>query len=89
MGRLADTLKKAANARAGLEIAVETDVAKYIGRVDDIHRRRETVFLQKHSDLDAAMTDLAEFGRELEDFGKNERSGDGGNAYTGTGLPKT
>lgn len=90
MGRLADTLKKAADAKAGLEVAVEQDVAKYIDRVGQVHKRREDVFMKKHGELDLDVTDLAEFERDLEDFAKNDRSGDGtnGNAYAGTSPPK-
>lgn len=93
MGRLADTLKKAADAKAGLETAVEVDVAKYVERVDQVHRRREDVFMKKHGELDLDVTDLAEFERDLEDFAKNDRSDAGGssgepNAYKGTNPPK-
>lgn len=38
--------------------------------------------------LDAQVTDLAEFAKDLDDFGKNDRSAaggtSGGSAYTGT-----
>jgi hypothetical protein len=97
MGRLADTLKRAADAKAGLETAVEQDVAKYVERVDQVHRRREDVFMKKHGELDLDVTDLAEFERDLEDFAKNDHSGAGGssgggsdepNAYKGTNPPK-
>ena len=91
MGRLSDTLKKAADAKAGLETAVEADVAKYVDRVQSIHKRREDVFLKKHGELDLDVTDLAEFEKELDAFGKNDRSGAGGSsgdqsgdAYVGT-----
>jgi hypothetical protein len=84
MGRLADTLKKAADARTGLETAIEADVTKYVDRVREVHKRRESVFMAKHSDLDLAVTDLAEFEKDLDDFGKNDHSGDGGSAYAGT-----
>lgn len=84
MGRLADTLKKAADARVGLETAVETDVARYVDRVAEVHKRRESVFMAKHGELDLAVSDLAEFERELDDFGKNDHSGAGGSAYAGT-----
>lgn len=89
MGRLADTLKKAADAKAGLETAVAKDVAGYIERVQQVHRRREDVFLRKHGELDLDVSDLAEFEKELDDFGKNDRSDAGGNAYVGTAEPKT
>lgn len=90
MGRLADTLKKAANARAGLETAVEQDVTKYIARVNQIHQRREDLFMKQHSALDVDVSDLAEMEKDLEDFGKNDRSGAGGSsgAYRGTSPPK-
>ena len=85
MGRLSDILAKAADARVGLETAVETDVNKYVDRVEEIHKKREAVFLKKHSELDGTVTDLAQFETELDAFGKNDRSGDGanGNAYAG------
>lgn len=87
MGRLADTLKKAADAKAGLETAVEQDVVKYVERVAQVHKRREDVFIKKHGELDLDVTDLAEFEKDLEDFAKNDRSDAGGktgDAYVGT-----
>lgn len=96
MGRLADTLKKATDAKLGLETAVEADVAKYVDRVGQVHKRREDVFMKKHGELDLDVTDLAEFENDLEDFAKNDRSNDGetsarqnsGDAYVGTNPPK-
>jgi hypothetical protein len=95
MGRLADTLKKASDAKAGLETAVEADVTGYIDRVAQVHKRRQTVFMAKHGELDLDVTDLAEFEADLEDFAKNDRSSDGatsenktGDAYVGTNPPK-
>jgi len=88
MGRLADKLSKANDAIAGLEIAVERDVDKLIGRTKEVHRRREDVFMKKHVALDGHMSDLAEFEKDLNEFdGKNDHSDDGersGNAYVGT-----
>lgn len=88
MGRLADKLAKASDAVAGLEMAVEKDVDALIERTKTVHAKREAVFLQKQTNLDQHMTDLAEFSRDLDDFGKNDRSGAGGsssgNAYEGT-----
>jgi hypothetical protein len=85
MGRLSDILAKASNAQAGLETAVETDVNKYVERVEQIHKKREDVFHKKHAELDGTVTDLAQFETELDDFRKNDRSGAGtnGNAYVG------
>ena len=86
MGRLSDILAKASNAQAGLETAVEADVNKYVDRVQEIHKKREAVFLKKHTELDGTVTDLAQFETELDAFGKNDHSGDGknsGNAYAG------
>lgn len=80
MARLADTLRKAAAARDLLETAVEADVASYIERVNQVHKRREDVFMRKHGELDMAVADLADFEKDLEDFGKNEPG-----AYRGTG----
>lgn len=96
MGRLADTLKLAINAKAGLETAIEQDVTKYVDRVNQVHKRREDVFLKKHGELDLDVTDLAEFESDLEDFAKNDRSNagetsarkDSGDAYVGTNPPK-
>jgi len=88
MGRLAKTLAIALDAKAGLETAVEADVKKYVDRVDQIHKRREDVFLRQHAVLDADVSDLAELEKDLEDFGKNDRSAgtlNDGNAYHGTG----
>lgn len=87
MGRLSDTLKIATDAKAGLETAVEQNVAKYVERVQLIHRRQEDVFLEKHGELDLNVSELVEFQNDIEEFGKNDRSGDGknsGNAYDGT-----
>lgn len=81
MGRLANTLRKATEARDLLEHAVERDVANYVARVDEVHKRRDAVFIAKHGELDAVVTDLAEFEADLEEFGKNDPSG----AYRGTG----
>lgn len=91
MGRLADKLAKGNDAIAGVEIAVEKDVDALIERTKLVHKRREEVFFQKHTGLDQSMTDLAEFSKDLEDFGKNDHSNDGessgnssGDAYVGT-----
>lgn len=93
MGRLADRLAKANDAMAGVEIAVEKDVDALIERTKLVHKTRETVFMKKHMNLDGNMSDLAEFNKDLEDFGKNDRSSDGensGDAYVGTHpKPKT
>jgi hypothetical protein len=88
MGRLANSLAKALDAKAGLETAVEQDVAKYVDRVDQIRRRKDEIFMKQHAALDVDVSDLAELEKDLEDFGKNDRSGDGANAYTGTAPPK-
>lgn len=77
MGRLADILAKASNAQAGLETAVEADVNKYVDRVEQIHKKREDVFLKKHGELDSTVTDLAQFETDLDAFGKNDHSRDG------------
>jgi len=81
MGRLSNTLKRAVDARTALENAVEKDVADYVNRVQTVHKSRESIFAAKHAELDAAVSDLAEFEKDLEDFGKNDHSG----AYRGTG----
>jgi hypothetical protein len=88
MGRLADALKPATAARDGLEREVIEDVAKYVRRVDDVRRRKDEIFMKQHEALDVDVSDLAELEKDLEDFGKNDRSGDGANAYTGTAPPK-
>lgn len=79
MGRLAQSLARAADARARLEVAVDADVTRYVERVEQVHKKREDVFMKKHGELDLAVTDLAEFERDLEEFGKNEPA-----AYRGT-----
>ena len=87
MGRLADKLAKASDAIAGVETAVEKDVDNIIKRTEEIHKKRENVFLKKQMHLDTQVTDLAEFERDLEDFGKNDHSGAGGrssDAYAST-----
>ncbi len=87
MGRLADKLAKASDAIAGVEIAVEKDVDALIERTKEVHKKREAVFLKKHMALDGQVTDLAEFEKDLDAFGKNDHSGAGGNsgnAYAGT-----
>lgn len=88
MGRLADTLARARTAMDGLESAVGQDVDKFVERIAQVHRRREDVFMKQHAALDADVSDLAEMEKDLADFGKNDRPGDGGSAYTGT-TPKT
>lgn len=89
MGRLADKLTRAANAIADLEVATEHDVDGIIKRTEELHTKRKDVMLRKTMQLDNHMTDLVEFGKDLDVFdGKNEASGAGGsssgNAYTGT-----
>jgi hypothetical protein len=94
MGRLAAKLAQAQNAIDGIEIAVGHDVDALIDRTKEVHKRREAVFLKKQMALDGSVSDLAEFEKDLEAFGKNDLSGVGensGSAYTGVNpdKPKT
>lgn len=73
MGRLSNILGRANDAQLRLEKAVEEDVRKYVERVDHIHKTRERVFMEKHTALDGHMSDLTEFSKDLEEFGRNER----------------
>lgn len=88
MGRLAAALERATNAITDVETATERDVDRLVERTKELHAKRENVMLRKQMQLDAQMTDLAEFERDLETFdGKNDHSGVGensGSAYTGT-----
>lgn len=89
MGRLADKLAKATDAIADVETATERDVDRLIARTKELHAKREDVMLRKTMHLDEHMSDLAEFGKDLDAFdGKNEPSGAGGsssgNAYDST-----
>jgi hypothetical protein len=84
MGRLANTLKRATDAKDGLEREVNADVGRYVERVDQIRKRKDDIFMKQHAALDVDVSDLAELERDLEDFGKNDRTGDGTNAYAGT-----
>jgi len=85
MGRLADKLARASNAIATLEIAVEKDVDKIVQRAAEVDAKRENVTHRHLANLDSHMTDLSEFERDLEDFGKNVPAGlNGGDAYAGT-----
>lgn len=68
MARLSDKLKQGADAIAGFELAVEKDVDKLIERTNEVHKKRERVFLNKHTKLDEHVTDLAEFDKELDAF---------------------
>lgn len=68
MGRLSDKLKRASDAVASVEIATERDIDALVKRTEEIHAKRENVFLKKQMHLDAQMTDLAEFERELDAF---------------------
>lgn len=68
MGRLADKLKRGTDAIVDLETAVERDVDKLIKRTNEVHEKREKVFLRKHMNLDGHVTDLAEFDKELDAF---------------------
>jgi hypothetical protein len=68
MARLSNILKRGTDAIAGLETAVEKDVDKLIARTNEVHDKREKVFLRKHMNLDAHVTDLVEFDRELDAF---------------------
>lgn len=91
MGRLADKLAKANDAIANFEVAVEKDVDAVIERAAMLDAKRGDVMLRKQQRLDMHMTDLTEFGKDLDAFdGKNDHSGDGtnGNAYAGTSPPK-
>ena len=89
MGRLAGALTKALDAKAGLETEVERDVGKYVERVDQIRKRKDEIFMKQHAALDVDVSDLAELEKDLEDFGKNDKSGaSDGNAYAGTSPPK-
>lgn len=88
MGRLASSLNVALEAKAGLETEVQADVAKYVERVDQIRKRKDEIFMKQHAALDVDVSDLAEMEKDLEDFGKNDKSGDGVNAYAGTAPPK-
>lgn len=67
MGRLSDKFKKANDAIAGFEVAVEKDVDGVIERVGELHAKREQVKLQKHMQLDTHMTDLHEFAADLDE----------------------
>lgn len=88
MGRLASALSKARDAKQGLENEVVADVARFVERVDHIRKRKDEIFMKQHSVLDADMSDLAEMEKDVEDFGKNDVSDNGGNAYVGTSPPK-
>jgi hypothetical protein len=98
MGRLADQLSRATTAIESVEFAVGQDVKTLIARTEEVHKKRQAVFLKKHAGLDAHVTDLAEFDSDLDDFGKNDHSGAGGSssesttngtgdAYVGTSPP--
>jgi hypothetical protein len=88
MGRLSGMLGKALDAKARLEMEVEKDVERYVDRVAQVSQRKDEIFMKQHAALDVDVSDLAELERDLEDFGKNERSGGGANAYAGTSPPK-
>jgi hypothetical protein len=89
MGRLADALRPAADARDGLEREVIEDVSKYVQRVDEVRRRKDDIFMKQHRALDVDVSDLAEMEADLEAFGKNDKAGaSDGNAYAGTTPPK-
>lgn len=88
MGRLSGALARALDAKATLELEVERDATKYVDRVNQIRERKDEIFMKQHRALDVDVSDLAELEKDLEDFGKNDRSGDGANAYTGTAPPK-
>lgn len=91
MGRLSDKLKRAQSAIDDLDDATERDVDRIIDRTKELHAKREDVMTRKQINLDERMTDLTEFGKDLDAFdGKNEPSGAGGSssgsAYEGTTL---
>lgn len=89
MGRLSKSLDIARNARDGLEAEVERDVGKYVQRVAQISARKDEIFMKQHAALDVDVSDLAELEKDLEEFGKNDHSGESdGNAYVGTAPPK-
>lgn len=77
MGRLSDKLNRANDAVASFELAVEQDIDKVVDRTKALHAKREDVMLRKLQHLDGHMTDLHEFGKDLDAFdGKNDRSAD-------------
>lgn len=89
MGRLANALKPATEARDGLEQEVIQDVAKYVDRVNHIRKRKDEIMMKQHGALDVDMSDLTELEQDLEEFGKNDKAGESdGNAYVGTAPPK-
>ena len=89
MGRLADKLARASNAVAAVEMNVEKDVEKIVQRAAEVDAKRENVTLRHLMNLDGHMTDLSEFEKDIEDFGKNAPGvANGGDAYVST-RPKT
>lgn len=91
MGRLADRFKQTQGSIDSLHEATEKDLDAIDARVIEVHKTREDVMTRKRVALDSQMGDLKDFAKDLEDFGKNDHSGDGtksGNAYVGTNGKK-
>jgi len=92
MGRLANVLKPATEARDGLEHELISDVAKYVDRVNHIRKRKDEIMMKQHEALDVDMSDIAALEEDLEAFGKNDKAdasdGAQSSAYAGTAPPK-
>jgi hypothetical protein len=67
MGRLTDKYKRANDAIAGFEIAAERDIDAVIARTQELHKKREQVALQKHTQIDQHFTDLHEYAADLDE----------------------
>lgn len=79
MGRLSKHLGRANNALDDLEMAVVRNVDKLVERTQAVHKRQEEAFFAKHVDLDAQMSDIAEFEKDIEDFDRKNSLGAGEN----------
>jgi len=79
MGRLSQHLNRANDAIAAVEHATIRDVESIIDRTKEVHALREDTMFKKRMGLDDQISDLKEFAKDLEDFGKNEpgRTGNG------------
>lgn len=72
MGRLSQHLNRANDAIATVEHATIRDVEGIIERTKEVHALREDAMLKKRMNLDDQVSDIKEFAKDLEAFGKND-----------------
>jgi len=77
MGKLASHFARANAAMDRVEANTKAHVDKLVERTDGYLNRLDGHMQKRHEALDGQFSELAEFERDLEEFGKNDRGGDG------------